>query len=131
MGLRQDLLDLYANGLDTERCATQAQGQYSAAINPGCAIVRRHSCAALAEAVDVCLKMHDQAKAERLSALASPGLRLCRPFGPSASPRGPELMAQEAKVRRRRAGHAFAPFQGTTQLKISEHFRLDASPKMR
>jgi len=73
MGLRQDLLDLYASGLDTERCATRAQGQYSAAINPGCAIVRRHSCAALARAVDVYLKMHEPAKAERLSTLVSQG----------------------------------------------------------
>ena len=73
MGLRQDLLDLYARGLDTEHCATRAQGQYSAAMNPACGIVRRHSCAALAKAVDVYLKVHDQAQAERLSALVSQG----------------------------------------------------------
>jgi hypothetical protein len=49
-GLRQELLRLYRDGLDKEGCAI-AQGPYGPAINPACAVVRRHICEASAGAL--------------------------------------------------------------------------------
>jgi protein O-mannosyl-transferase len=51
VGLRQDLLRLYQSGLDQDGCAIQATGQLAGAINPACAVVRRHFCAASARVV--------------------------------------------------------------------------------
>ncbi len=51
MGLRQDLLRLYQSGLDRDGCAIQARGQFAGAINPACAVVRQHFCAASARVI--------------------------------------------------------------------------------
>ena len=44
-GLREDLVYLYRNGLDTEGCAF-AQGPSGVMMNPSCGVVHRHICAA-------------------------------------------------------------------------------------
>jgi tetratricopeptide (TPR) repeat protein len=54
--LRQDLLTLYREGLDSKGCATMP-GPNGPAINPSCESVRRHICRAAAEAIDLSLKM--------------------------------------------------------------------------
>lgn len=46
LGFRKPLLDLYASGLDSAGCAI-VPGPAGPALNPACAIVHRHLCAAL------------------------------------------------------------------------------------
>ncbi|SPE43023.1 conserved membrane hypothetical protein [Candidatus Sulfopaludibacter sp. SbA3] len=50
--LRQDLLQLYRNGLDPRGCATMP-GPNGPAINPACETVHRHLCKAAAEAIQL------------------------------------------------------------------------------
>jgi len=50
--VRQDLLSLYQSGLDTKGCAI-ARGPNGPVMNPGCAIVQRHVCAAAVNAIKV------------------------------------------------------------------------------
>jgi tetratricopeptide (TPR) repeat protein len=64
MGLREDLLRLYREGLDTEGCAVLARGPYETALNPACGVVRRHSCAALG----AILRLHVAAGQQDLAA---------------------------------------------------------------
>jgi len=45
LGLRQELLDLYRGGLDTQGCAT-TPGAYGPVMNPSCGIVHEHMCMA-------------------------------------------------------------------------------------
>jgi hypothetical protein len=55
--LRDELLRMYREGLDKQGCAT-VQGPYGAAINPACAIVRRHICAAAPGALEAATAAH-------------------------------------------------------------------------
>jgi hypothetical protein len=55
MSLRQDLLSLYRQGLDSKGCAT-VPGPNGPAINPSCEIVRRHTCAAAAATIPLYLR---------------------------------------------------------------------------
>ena len=50
LGLRQDLLNVYRSGIDSEKCAI-IQGPNGPAINPRCEIVHRHICAAAPETI--------------------------------------------------------------------------------
>jgi len=50
LGLRQDLLNLYRSGIDTEKCAIIA-GPNGPAINPACELVHQHICAAAADTI--------------------------------------------------------------------------------
>jgi tetratricopeptide (TPR) repeat protein len=63
--LRDELVDLYRQGLDPLGCAlvTTPDG---AAINPSCATVRRHVCAAMGEAVRIDMNAGRSAQAQRL-----------------------------------------------------------------
>jgi tetratricopeptide (TPR) repeat protein len=54
--LRQDLLSLYQQGLDSKGCAT-VPGPNGPAINPSCEIVRRHTCAAAAATIPLYLRV--------------------------------------------------------------------------
>ncbi len=65
MSLRQELLDRYRKGLDTEGCAVHP-GPNGPAMNPNCEIVRRHSCAGVAGAMRIFLKMNRSDAALRL-----------------------------------------------------------------
>jgi hypothetical protein len=56
LALRQELMDLYRGGLDTQGCAT-TPGPYGAAMNPSCGIVRAHMCIAAARAVQLYSRM--------------------------------------------------------------------------
>lgn len=67
MSLRQELLDRYRKGLDTEGCAVQS-GPNGPAMNPNCEIVRRHSCAGVAGAMRIFIKMNRSDAALRLKA---------------------------------------------------------------
>ena len=77
--LRQDLLSLYQQGLDTKGCAT-VPGPNGPAINPSCEIVRRHTCAAAAATIPVYLRVGRRDLAELLKDSVS------RDFGCSALP---------------------------------------------
>jgi tetratricopeptide (TPR) repeat protein len=54
MGLRNQLLNLYAAGLDQQHCAV-IQGPAGPAINPACALVRSQLCEVASEAVAISL----------------------------------------------------------------------------
>ena len=56
LGLRQELMDLYRSGLDTQGCAT-TPGPYGAAMNPSCGIVHTHMCIAAARALQLYSRM--------------------------------------------------------------------------
>ena len=77
--LRQDLLSLYRQGLDSKGCAT-VPGPNGPAINPSCEIVRRHTCAAAAATIPVYLRVGRRDLAELLKDSVS------RDFGCSALP---------------------------------------------
>jgi tetratricopeptide (TPR) repeat protein len=77
--LRQDLLSLYQQGLDTKGCAT-VPGPNGPAINPSCEIVRRHTCAAAAATIPVYLRVGRRDLAELLKDSVS------RDFGCSTLP---------------------------------------------
>ena len=49
LGLRQDLLNVYRSGIDSQKCAI-IQGP-NGPMNPGCEIVRRHFCAAATDTI--------------------------------------------------------------------------------
>jgi len=63
--LRDELVDLYRQGLDPLGCAL-VNTREGAAINPSCATVRRHVCAATGEAVRIDLNAGRSAQAQRL-----------------------------------------------------------------
>jgi len=63
--LRQDLLSLYRQGLDTKGCAT-VPGPNGPAFNPSCEIVRRHTCAAAAATIPLYLRVQRRDLAELL-----------------------------------------------------------------
>jgi protein O-mannosyl-transferase len=65
-GLRDELVDLYRRGLDPLNCAITSTAN-GAAINPSCETVRRHACAATAEAVQIHLRAGRRDEAQRLS----------------------------------------------------------------
>ncbi len=67
MGLRQELLRLYQDGLDAKGCATTA-GPYGPAINPSCETVRRHLCAASNQALQLYTRMGNTELAEKMKA---------------------------------------------------------------
>lgn len=52
LGLRQELVELYRGGLDTQGCAT-TPGPYGPAMNPSCGIVHRHMCMAATRALQL------------------------------------------------------------------------------
>ena len=56
MKLRQQVIDLYRQGLDTEGCAIVA-GPNGPALNASCAVVRRHTCAGAEAALRVYLRL--------------------------------------------------------------------------
>jgi hypothetical protein len=63
--LRDELVDLYRQGLDPLGCAL-VNTRDGAAINPSCATVRRHVCAATGEAVRIDMNAGRSAQAQRL-----------------------------------------------------------------
>jgi tetratricopeptide (TPR) repeat protein len=65
LSLRQDLLSLYRQGLDSKGCAT-IPGPNGPALNPSCDIVRRHTCAAVAAVIPLYLRLQRQDLAEQL-----------------------------------------------------------------
>jgi len=72
--LRQDLLNLYRNGLDPKGCAT-VPGPNGPAINPSCESVHGHLCKAAAEAIQIGLRINrmDIAGSLRQGAVAQLG----------------------------------------------------------
>ena len=56
-GLRQELVELYRRGLDTQGCATRP-GPYGPAMDPSCGIVHRHMCTAATRAVELYRRMN-------------------------------------------------------------------------
>jgi hypothetical protein len=64
--LRDELVDLYRQGLDPLGCAV-VNTRDGAAINPGCATVRRHVCSATIEAVRVDTRAGRTVQAQRLA----------------------------------------------------------------
>jgi tetratricopeptide (TPR) repeat protein len=77
--LRQGLLDLYRQGLDSKSCAT-VPGPHGPAFNPSCEIVRRHTCAAAAATIPLYLRVERRDMAEQLKDSVS------RDFGCPAGP---------------------------------------------
>ena len=69
--LRDQLVELYRQGLDPLGCAV-VQTPNGAAINPGCATVRRHLCAATNEAVAIHQRAGRANEAQRLRESAAP-----------------------------------------------------------
>ena len=67
--LGREAMSLYTAGLDPEGCAVAGSG-VSAALNPQCAIVARHSCIASAAAYQVLQKSQQVQRAERVKAAA-------------------------------------------------------------
>jgi hypothetical protein len=61
--LRQDLLTLYRDGLDSQGCAVRP-GPNGPTINPGCELVHRHICAASVNVIRVRLQKHQKDLAE-------------------------------------------------------------------
>jgi tetratricopeptide (TPR) repeat protein len=80
--LRQNLLSLYRQGLDSKGCAT-VPGPNGPALNPSCEIVRRHTCAAVAAAIPLYLRNQRRDLADRLKDSVS------RDFSCSAALSGP------------------------------------------
>ena len=56
-GLRQELVELYRRGMDTQGCAIRP-GPYGPAMNPSCGIVHRHMCTAATRAVQLYGRMN-------------------------------------------------------------------------
>jgi tetratricopeptide (TPR) repeat protein len=67
--LRDELVDLYRQGLDPIGCAV-VNTRDGAAINPTCDTVRRHVCAATGQAVEIDTRAGRRDQAERLKASA-------------------------------------------------------------
>ena len=70
LSLRQDLLSLYQQGLDSKGCAT-IPGPRGPAFNPSCEIVRKHTCAAVTATIPLYLRLQRRDLAEQLKASAS------------------------------------------------------------
>jgi tetratricopeptide (TPR) repeat protein len=70
MGLRDELLDLYKQGLDREGCAILPRGAYERAINPACGIVRRHACSAIPAALRLYARMNRRDLVEQVKTIA-------------------------------------------------------------
>ena len=70
LSLRQDLLSLYRQGLDSKGCAT-VPGPNGPAFNPSCEIVRQHTCAAVAATIPLYLRIQRRDLAEQLKDSAS------------------------------------------------------------
>jgi protein O-mannosyl-transferase len=68
--LRQILIDVYRRGLDSDGCAVAATAS-GPVLNPSCAIVRRHLCAASVDASRLQLGVGLKEDAERLRASAN------------------------------------------------------------
>jgi tetratricopeptide (TPR) repeat protein len=68
--LRQQLIDIYQQGLDPLRCAVAATKD-GPALNPGCPTVRRHLCAATADAIPLQIGTGRGDDAERLKTSAT------------------------------------------------------------
>lgn len=64
-GLGRDAMSLYASGADPEGCAVVGHGA-SAALNPQCATVVRHSCIAAAAAYQIFTKAGQTARGEQV-----------------------------------------------------------------
>jgi protein O-mannosyl-transferase len=71
--LRQEAMTLYQRGLDPDGCAVSGSGA-TAALNPNCPIVRRHSCVASAAAYQILKKAGQPGRAEQVKAAAVTGL---------------------------------------------------------
>jgi hypothetical protein len=69
LGLRQELMDLYRDGLDTEGCAT-TRGPYGLAMNPSCGIVHKHLCLAAKGALQLYSQMGREDLMEKTRAQA-------------------------------------------------------------
>ncbi len=65
--LGREAMSLYTAGLDPEGCAVAGSGA-SAALNPRCTIVARHSCIASAAAYQILAKSRQVQRAERVKA---------------------------------------------------------------
>jgi protein O-mannosyl-transferase len=72
-GLRQELMRRYQAGLDVEGCATMP-GPNGQAINPGCPIVRRHICGAIAKVIPRLERLNRHDAAEQLLTVANQSL---------------------------------------------------------
>jgi tetratricopeptide (TPR) repeat protein len=70
LSLRQDLLSLYRQGLDSKGCAT-VPGPNGPAFNPSCAIVRQHTCTAVAATIPLYLRIGRRDLAQQLKDSAS------------------------------------------------------------
>jgi tetratricopeptide (TPR) repeat protein len=70
LSLRQDLLSLYRQGLDSKGCATRP-GPNGPAFNPSCEIVRQHTCTAVAATIPLYLRIGRRDLAEQLKDSAS------------------------------------------------------------
>ena len=70
LSLRQDLLGLYRQGLDSKGCAT-VPGSKGPAFNPSCEIVRKHTCAAVAATIPLYLRIQRRDLAVQLKDSAS------------------------------------------------------------
>jgi len=71
--LGEKALALYRSGLDADGCAVAGAGN-TAALNPQCPIVRRHSCAASAAAYQIFTRLGQSQRAGQLRAAAIDGL---------------------------------------------------------
>ena len=67
--LGREAMSLYSAGLDPDGCAIAGSGA-SAALNPQCAIVARHSCIASAAAYQIFGKSQQMQRAEQVKAAA-------------------------------------------------------------
>jgi len=72
-GLGEKAIALYRSGVDQDGCAVSGSGR-TAALNPQCPIVRRHSCAASAAAYQIFARLGQSQRAEQLRAAAIDGL---------------------------------------------------------
>jgi tetratricopeptide (TPR) repeat protein len=84
LSLRQDLLGLYRQGLDSKGCAT-VPGPHGPAFNSSCEIVHRHTCAAVTATIPLYLRIERRDLAEQLENSAS------RDFGCPAAVLNPLL----------------------------------------
>ena len=69
--LRQEVLDLYRRGIDTQGCAT-IPGPYGPAVNPSCAMVHKHLCLAAAQALQLYRQMGRDDLLEKTKAEVAP-----------------------------------------------------------
>jgi len=70
LSLRQDLIGLYRQGLDSKGCATRP-GPNGPAFNPSCEIVHTHTCTAVAATIPLYLRIQRRDLAEKLRDSAS------------------------------------------------------------